>query len=398
MAMNVMENSEWAFVWKGHLFVSHIHKNQLLLKWVLLNPLTKSNFVTDREHSSTDSPEQPTENEIPSSSTITMDLDKEKEYKLLSHGFSFDPGYFDNVPVMVLGVYSPPARPNKGSKENVAHCLFISVKVKSIGFGTFDFKNSTSFEFVVVQKFQVNGKFTTVLTNKTLSLANNVQITSQFHMIHLATSSSTLDLYSVAGVTSYSLESCESCPSSNQCKILDTFCNYVRHETFVLYSYVDDNGMSKFKCIKFLHGNSNTSFGNTSQRGASPKKYTEVVSQKHMFPSDYLQIISAVKIISLSSKQCRDDFASYSSNVLILTNTGYLIRFVDGTMSACIHIWSSLHESGSFTQLDWDMAKFDFVTMRRGSTERIALQVNSTCLLIDVAGEQVYKVFHAKKR
>ena len=375
-------------MWRDHLFMSKIHTGQLLLKWTPLSTKATTNLLLDNELLDANSSEQIVED--PSSvSTTSLNLDhKEKEFKYLTYGFTFDPGCFDKIPVMVLASKSYISQPTD-SKVN-DKCLLICVRIKN--FGILNNESPKKFELMILRSFHINDKTNDTFVNQNFTATSNFRVASFFNMIFLATLSATLEVYTVGGVSSYSLFSRDECPTPNQIEILDIFCNCIRHETFILFSYLDEMKIKKVKCIKLqlnsCFDNIDNLLHKTSQNSLNIP--LEAVSQRFLFNSDYSQLVSAVKLVSLSSEQqARSESINYSSNVIILTNTGFLLRFVNGIITSCVHIWSSLHESCSFTEPEWSMAKFNFISMRRGSMESVAVQVDSTCLLIDVEKEQV---------
>ncbi|GFR97479.1 hypothetical protein ElyMa_002746000 [Elysia marginata] len=392
-----MENSEWIFTWKDHLFVSHIHQHKLLLKWTPVGLKETSKPALYKEHFyNTNSPEQSNVDDPSSATSTSFDLDYGKDFKYLTCGFSFDPGCFNRVPVMVVlgsNSESQTAR-SKGSKTNI--CRIFSARNKVSNPGVLDLEVPTNFELVDLGTFDLTPKHKNVFVDQTPLVVNNFKIVSFFHMLYLDATSANLDVYSTTGISSYSLFNKDECSSAKQFRTLDVFYNNIRHETFLLFSYLDDIGVKKVACIKLQLDTYDSHSVRFSLRMSKSSTLLEFVPQKYLFPPDYSQLVTVTKIISLSSRQkSTSESIQYSSNLLIITNTGYLLIFVDGTLSSCFHIWNNLQEVCSLTEAEWDLAKFNFVTMKRGSIDRIAIQVNSACVLLDVQKEEVIKVWQS---
>ncbi|RUS80737.1 hypothetical protein EGW08_011501, partial [Elysia chlorotica] len=299
---------------------------------------------------------------------------------------------------MVLTSKSLKTSSKKCKETDVGLCLQICVRTKATNSVLVNNKAPINFELIILRSFHVNEKSKDSLWNQNFTVSSNFRVVSFFNVLFLAKSSATLDLYTANGVSSYSLFNRNECPSSNEIKVLDIYCDFIRHETFILFSYSEKMEVHNVRCIKILlnsYNDEKQSPIRKTPQNVSPIP-SEIVPQKYLFDPDYSQLVSAVNLISISSIQkAGNDSAYYSSDLTILTNTGFILCFMNGIMSACINIWNSIQESCNFTIPEWNMAKFDFVSFGKGSMERIAVLVDSACLLIDVEKEQVIKVWQS---
>ncbi|GFN79350.1 hypothetical protein PoB_000585600 [Plakobranchus ocellatus] len=379
-------NTEWLFCWKEHIFMAHLSGQQLCLNWTLLLPESTS----DAEADALESPEHLMSSTQDAGSTESLDLPHDKDFTILASGFSFDPGCLAKVPVIILGANCASVSKHKGSRRSVI-CLLFSVVPKAVNL--ISLKSPTKFELLKLRTFYLSKKFRDV--SEISSSKGNVSIACFFHLMYLSAASLTLELYSTAGISSYSLLHNDEHPPSSQIYIVDIFSNHATHETFLILLYGDDRDDKHYRCIKIQHRNSDLSLDVAHQATPAQNLNVEIVPLQYLLPLDYSPLVCAMKVISLSSQgKYHDDHVRYSSSLMIITCTGYLMRFLNGAMTAYINLWESVQqEENNITELDWNAGKISFITTKRGSTERTAVLLNSFCFLIDWEMEKVIKIW-----
>ncbi|BFZ24399.1 hypothetical protein BsWGS_27438 [Bradybaena similaris] len=179
------------------------------------------------------------------------------------------------------------------------------------------------------------------------------------------------------------ISSAGGCKSISDSQIIDAISIAEDRAVIALVSYRTADKLAECQCFKF-----------SPACATSTQSYDLTqLPLELLFAAHYAHILKAA---SISSFTYTYDLLSKSTNfhtsLIMLTETGYALRFIDGALRCCVNL--SGHNDSVWSPETWALA-FVKVISFDGCPDRTAVQLNSACHLVDWATDKVVKCWQS---
>ncbi|CAL1538756.1 unnamed protein product [Lymnaea stagnalis] len=173
--------------------------------------------------------------------------------------------------------------------------------------------------------------------------------------------------------------------SCKEIKILNIFNDDDYNTSQALISY-NELGIKKCVCLQLL------SYDKPEQLLISKNYTITTIPSETFFATDYIQILKGVQVLSYCIEiNHASKVQPLSSITCILTDTGYILKFVDSVLTACISITANC-EAVNWTEGVGEYSNIKMINLTSLSgDDKTAVQINSICYLISWTKEKVEK-------
>lgn len=170
------------------------------------------------------------------------------------------------------------------------------------------------------------------------------------------------------------------CNSISDSHIIDAISIAEDRAVIALVSYRTADRLAECQCLKFSPACA-TSHTSTQSYDLTqlPLDLLFAVHYTHILKT--ASISSFTHIYDLSSKS-----TSFQTSLMMLTETGYVLRFSSGVLKCCVNLMG--HSDPVWSPDSWALAAVKVLNFD-GCPDRTAVQVNSACHLVDWATDKV---------